>query len=110
MVRTNYLRASTALLAMVAAALVAMLMAYAPAEATTAQDTLKQPPFAPTDHSLFLLSVYHDAPADQPASSGPTDEATLRQKLSDLLNQRFPSSPKTVRQALATFAVIRRSR
>jgi hypothetical protein len=38
-----------------------------------------------------------------PASSGPTDEATLRQKLSDLLNQRFPSNPKTVSATLAQF-------
>ena len=88
---------------MVAAALVAVLVAYAPAGATTAQDTLKQPPFAPTDVNLFGPAVYSSASAMSPASSGPTDEATPRSKLSDLLNQRFPNSPKTVNQALALF-------
>lgn len=103
MAKTNSLRVLAILTAMLAAALVAVLMSHAPAEAQTATDTLKQPPFEPTDTSLFLPEVYSDAPPTQPASSGPTDEATLRQKLSDLLNQRFPGSPKTVNQALAIF-------
>jgi hypothetical protein len=102
-VRTGYFRVTTLLVAMMAATIVAVLASYAPAEAQTATDTLKQPPFAPTDTSLFLPGVYSDAPPTEPASSGPTGEATLKQKLRDLLNQRFPGSPKKVNQALAIF-------
>jgi hypothetical protein len=101
--KTNYFRVLAILTAMIAAALVGVLMSHAPAKAATAQDTLKQPPFAPTDTSLFDPATYSDAPALQPASSGPTYEATLRQKLSDLLNQRFPNSSDTVSKALTMF-------
>src|SRR5215207_2695173 len=88
---------------MMAAAIVAVLVSPAPAEAATAQDTLKQPPFAPTDTSLLDPAVYSDAPLTVPASTGPTEEATLKGLLSDLLTLRFPNSPKTVNQGLAKF-------
>lgn len=93
------------MLATLAVALVAATTAlYAStASAQSASDILKQPPFPPTDVSMFDTVEYPDGPAMVPASSGPTDEATLRGLLSNLLNDRFPSSPKTVNQALAVF-------
>jgi hypothetical protein len=102
----HFFRVFTILAAMAAAMLLAELMlssSYAPAQAQSAEDILKQPPFEPTDTSLFGPGVYSDAPPLVPDPSGPSDEATLRGQLSDLLEQRFPSSPKKVKQALALF-------
>lgn len=103
MARPNYFRVLTVLAAMTAAALVAVMATYAPASAATATDTLKQPPFAPTDTSLFDPGIYSDAPPMVPASDGPTDEATLRQNLSNLLNERFGSGSKQAKQGLSVF-------
>ncbi len=66
MVRTGYFRAVTSVTTTAAAILLALLMASyalapAPAEAATATDTLKQPPFTPTDTGLFIPQVYSDA-------------------------------------------------
>ena len=88
--------------AMAVAAIAAAQASYAPASDTTATDTLKQPPFAPTNTSLLAPFLY-GGPGASPPTSGPSDEATLRQQLGDLLEQRFPNNPKTVRHALALF-------
>jgi hypothetical protein len=106
MTKTSSFRVFTVLAAMTAAMLLAVLVlssSYAPAQAQSAEDILKQPPFEPTDTSLLLPEAYSDAPPTAPDSSGPTDEATLRGLLSDLLEQRFSNSPKKVNKALAIF-------
>jgi hypothetical protein len=103
---SHFFRVFTVLAATAAAVLLAGLVlssSHAPAQAQSAEDILKQPPFEPTDVDLFIPEVYSDATPTVPDASGPTDEATLRQQLSDLLNERFSSSPKKVNQALAIF-------
>jgi ABC-type transport system substrate-binding protein len=100
------LRVFTVLAATAAAMILAVLVisfSYAPAEAQSAEDILKQPPFEPTDVNLFDPAVYSSASPMQPDTSDPTDEATLSGQLSDLLEQRFPSSPKKVNSTLALF-------
>lgn len=82
-------------------------MSYAPAEAASATDTLKQPPFAPTDISLFDPHIYENAPPLAPPSSGPTGEAEIRALLSSSLKERLgyrtKAQKKKVKKALATF-------
>lgn len=73
------------------------------ASALTAQDTLKQPPFPPTDVSLFDPGVYPDGPALVPAGPTANDEATLRGQLRSLLVKRFGSGSTQVSQGLAKF-------
>lgn len=107
MAKANYFRVLAVLAAMVVAALMAVMASHAPVSAATATDTLKQPPFAPTDTSLFAPQVYSDAPPLAPAASGPTDEATLRGQLTSLLKERFgfktKAQKKKVKSALALF-------
>ena len=100
MARPTYFRVLAVLAAMVASALVSVMATHAPASAATPTDTLKQPPFEPTDISLFDTVEYPDGPAMVPASSGPNDEATLRGLLlRDLLNERFGAGSTKVKQA-----------
>jgi hypothetical protein len=102
---SHFFRVFTLLAAMAAAMLLAVVVvsSYAPAQAQSAEDILKQPPFEPTDVDLFDPGVYSGASSPQPDPSGPTDEATLRQQLSDLLEQRYPTSTKNVKKALTIF-------
>lgn len=108
MVKSNYLR-TLPVLATLAVALVAAITALytSTASAQSARDILKQPPFPPTDTSLFTPMAYSDAPPLVPASSGPIDEATLRAQLTSLLKERFgfrtKAQKKKVKKALAQF-------
>jgi hypothetical protein len=102
-VRPNCIGALTALGAMVATALVVVMVSYAPAEAQTAQDILKQPPFSPTDTSLFSPDVYPDAPPLTSPAEGLADEQTLRNQLNSLLQKRFGASNLRVRLGLVMF-------
>jgi hypothetical protein len=98
--RPTYFRVLAVLAAMVASALVSVMATHAPTLAATPSDTLKQPPFEPTDISLFDTVEYPDGPAMVPASSGPNDEATLGGLLlRDLLNERFGAGSTKVKQA-----------
>ena len=101
--KTNSLRVLAVLTAMLAAALVAVMVSHAPAKAQTAQDTLKQPPFPPTDVDLFAPAVYPGGPAMEPAGTTANDEATLRGQLKALLEERFGIGSTKVNQGLATF-------
>jgi hypothetical protein len=80
-----------------------LLMAFAGVASATALDTLKQPPFPPTDVSLFDPAVYSDAPPLVPAGQTANDEATLRKQLKALLVKRFGSGSSQVSQGLAKF-------
>jgi hypothetical protein len=91
----------------------------APSEQTTAEDApdgptfsaatpsatvlLRQPPFPPTDVSLFIPQVYSEAPPLVPAGQTANDEATLRTQLRALLVKRFGSGSAQVSQGLAKF-------
>lgn len=104
MKKANHLRVLLVIATLAVALVAAITALYAStASAQSASDVLKQPPFPPTDTSLFIPTIYTDAPPLVPASSGPTDEATLKQQLSDLLNERFSGSPKSVKSALKVF-------
>ncbi len=70
MARPSYhTRVLAVLAAMVAAALLAAIVWHAPASAATATDTLKKPPFAPTDVGLLETAAYPEGPPMVPASS-----------------------------------------
>jgi hypothetical protein len=54
----------------------ALLLAFAGVASATALDTLKQPPFPPTDVSLFDPGVYSEAPPLVPAGQTANDTLT----------------------------------
>lgn len=63
---------------------------------------LRQPPFPPTDVSLFRPEFYNSPPL-VPDAEGPTDEATLRQQLNSLLVRRFGAASPRVAEGLSIF-------
>lgn len=65
--------------------------------------TLKQPPFPPTDVSLFTPDVYSEAPHMVPAAQNPSGETVMRNKLKALLEKRFGVGTTQVSEGLATF-------
>lgn len=73
------------------------------ASALTPAETLKQPPFPPTDVSLFEPAVYPAGPPLVPAGQTANDEATLRTQLRALLVKRFGSGNTQISQGLAKF-------
>jgi hypothetical protein len=64
---------------------------------------LQQPPFAPTDVSLFTPQVYPSAPPTQPAGPYSFTEESLRARLSNLLAERFRGQSRRVRAGLAVY-------
>src|SRR3712207_4235244 len=85
------------------ALMVGVLLAFAGVASAAAIDTLKQPPFPPTNVSLFDPAVYSAAPPMVPAGTRANDEATLRSQLKALLDKRFGAGTTQVTQGLATF-------
>lgn len=69
----------------------------------TALDTLKQPPFPPTDVALFDPGVYSEAPPLVPATQNPSGETAMRNKLKSLLEKRFGVGSTQVSEGLATY-------
>jgi hypothetical protein len=80
-----------------------LLLAFAGVASATALDTLKQPPFPPTDVSLFEPDVYSEAPPMVPAAQNPSGENAMRNKLKSLLEKRFGVGSTQVSQGLATY-------
>jgi hypothetical protein len=80
-----------------------LLLAFAGVASATALDTLKQPPFPPTDVDLFDPGVYSEASPLVPAGETANDNATLRKQLKALLVKRFGSGSSQVKQGLAKF-------
>jgi len=81
----------------------ALLLAFAGVASATPLSTLKQPPFPPTDVSLFEPGVYSSAPPLVPAGQTANDEATLKKQLKALLVKRFGSGSTQVSQGLAKY-------
>lgn len=96
-------RARWALLAVVSALALALASLSGVASALTPTETLKQPPFPPTDVSLFAQDTYPNGPAMVPAGQTANDEATLRKQLKALLVKRFGTGSTQVGQGLAKF-------
>jgi hypothetical protein len=80
-----------------------LLLAVAGVASATALDTLKQPPFPPTDVSLFEPDVYSSAPPMVPAAQNPSGETVMRNKLKALLEKRFGVGTTQVSEGLATY-------
>ena len=80
-----------------------LLLAFAAVASATALDTLKQPPFPPTDVSLFTPDVYSAAPPMVPAAQNPSGETVMRNKLKGLLERRFGVGTTQVSEGLATY-------
>jgi len=80
-----------------------LLLAVAGVASATALDTLKQPPFPPTDVSLFTPGVYSEAPPMVPAAQNPSGETAMRNKLKGLLERRFGVGSTQVSEGLATY-------
>jgi hypothetical protein len=64
---------------------------------------LQQPPFPPTDVSLFTPQTYPDAPPMQPAGPYSFTEASLKAKLALLLARRFFGDLRKIRAGLAVY-------
>ena len=72
-----------------------------PLDDARAREILRQPPFAPTDVSLFTPETYETAPPTAPtAAPGPT-EAAVRAHLTATLEQRFGAGSPRVAEGLA---------
>jgi hypothetical protein len=80
-----------------------LLLAFAGVASATALDTLKQPPFPPTDVSMFTPVVYTEAPPMVPAAQNPSGETVMRNKLKALLEKRFGVGSTQVSEGLATY-------
>jgi hypothetical protein len=80
-----------------------LLLAFAGVASATALDTLKQPPFPPTDGSLFEPDVYSEAPPMVPAAQNPSGETVMRNKLKAVLEKRFGVGSTQVSEGLATY-------
>jgi hypothetical protein len=80
-----------------------LLLAFAGVASATALDTLKQPPFPPTDVSLFTPVAYSEAPPMVPAAQNPSGETAMRNKLKALLERRFGVGSTQVSEGLATY-------
>lgn len=63
---------------------------------------LQQPPFPPTDKSLFNPQIYGE-PATPPAGPYSFTEASLKAKLALLLARRFSGNPTKIRAGLAVY-------
>lgn len=103
MAKSNHLRMLSVLAALMVALIVAVLVARAPASAQGARDTLKQPPFPPTDTSLFSPVIY-DGPPLVPAAEAPSSERAMKKQLGALMKKRFGKKSKKVKKALALFS------
>lgn len=82
---------------------VAMLAVAGAASALTPQETLKQPPFPPTDISLLSADLYTDGPPEVPAAQNPSGESAMRKQLKAVLVKRFGSGNAQVSQGLSIF-------
>jgi hypothetical protein len=80
-----------------------LLLAFAGVASATALDTLKQPPFPPTDVSLFDPGVYSSAPPMVPAAQNPSGETAMRNQLKGVLEKRFGVGSTQVSEGLATY-------
>jgi hypothetical protein len=80
-----------------------VLLAFAGVASATALDTLKQPPFLPTDVSLLTPEFYSEAPPMVPAAQNPSGETVMRNKLKALLEKRFGVGSTQVSEGLATY-------
>ncbi len=80
-----------------------LLLAFAGVASATALDTLKQPPFPPTDVGLFDPGIYSEASPLVPATQNPSGETAMRNKLKSLLEKRFGVGSTQVSEGLATY-------
>jgi hypothetical protein len=73
------------------------------ASASTAKQTLQQPPFPPTDVSLFVPELYSEAPPTVPASQNPSGKNAMRKQLTKLLEKRFGASSQQASDGLSLY-------
>ena len=77
--------------------------ASAPAAAQTAEQLMRNRPFAPSDRGLFTHQVYPGTPADAPAGGNALNESQARAALRRYARFEFPGNTAAQNGAVAVF-------